>query len=77
MDEESRPDRLEKMIRLGCGAVAGLLLGLALGFVSLQLTEAPLWFFASILGTVFALLALHYGDKFWLGVLNALRGPWI
>ncbi len=74
MQEEIPPDSAEKKVRLGCGVVAGLALGLSLGFVSMQLAGASLWVFAGIFAIVFALLALRYGDRFWLAVIKVLRG---
>ena len=74
MQEEIPPDSAEKKIRLGCGVVAGLVLGFFLGFVSLRLAGAALWVFAGIVAVAFGYLALRYGDRFWLAVINALRG---
>ena len=73
MEEELRPDALEKRIRLGCGAVAGLALGAFFGSISLGLGGAPLWIFAGIVGVTFAFLALRYGDRFWLTFLDSIR----
>lgn len=74
--DELQPDRSEKKIRLGCGVIAGLMLGLIFGFITLRLTAGPLWLFAGVVAVAFAFFALRYGDRFWLGVLNALRGSW-
>lgn len=68
-----RPDALERKLRLGCGAVVGLVLGVLFGSTSLGLGGARLWIFVGIVGVVFAFLALRYGDRFWVTFLESIR----
>ena len=67
---ELPPDKLEKRIRLGCGAVAGIATGLCFGLVALQMTAGWSWFLAGIAGIVFSLLALKFGDRFWIWLIR-------
>lgn len=63
-------DALEKKIRLGCGVIAGLVVGLFVGFLSLNLVAGPLLAFAIALAALFGVLAMRYGDKFWEWLLR-------
>jgi hypothetical protein len=65
------PDRLEQGIRIGCGALFGLLLfGLFVAFLQRRLLR-PLevgwlgWVAIPLGSAVFAFLAWRYGDRFW------------
>ena len=71
MQEELPPDGLEKKIRLGCGAVSGLVLGVAAGFVLFGLRAGWLWAFGAFASGTFAWLALRFGDRFWMGLMEA------
>ena len=57
------PDTPEKVIRLGCGGVFGLLAGFALGYLSEGLVGGVVF---SVVGCIlFATAALRLGDEFW------------
>lgn len=73
MDHDSPRDPLERNIRLGCGAAAGLLAGLSIGFFTLGLTVGWLWAFALPLAAAFAWAAVRFGDRFWVALLKFLR----
>ena len=68
------PDELEKRIRLGCGAIFGIIVGLWIGIGVLGLRAGWRWACVAVVATAFAFLAVRYGDRFWLAVLRALRG---
>ncbi len=70
MSEHPPIDAFEKKIRLGCGAVAGLVVGLFVGFLSLNLVTGPLVAFAIMLAALFGVLAVRYGDRFWVWLLR-------
>jgi hypothetical protein len=63
-------DALERKIRLGCGVIAGLVVGLFVGFLSLNLVGGPLFAFAIALAALFGVLAVRYGDEFWKWLLR-------
>lgn len=88
---ERRPDRFEQRVRLGCGFVAGVLLGF---LVTLWAATrfAPPSFNKEILGlavavasltrlhadhraVVFAMLARRHGDRFWHALIDYIW-PW-
>ena len=73
MEDELPPDALEKKIRMGCGAVAGIVVGLLFGFAGLGLVAGWLWAFTGFITVAFALLALRYGDRFWFRLLEIFR----
>lgn len=68
------PDEIEKRIRIGCGAILGIIPGLWIGIGLLGLRAGWRWACVAAVAAVFAFLALRYGDRFWLAVLRALRG---
>jgi hypothetical protein len=70
MSDEPPIDALEKKIRLGCGLLTGLAVGLFTGFLTLNLVAGRLWAFALTLGVLFAFLAVRYGDRFWIWLLR-------
>lgn len=74
MDDELQPDALGKKIRVGCGATAGVVVGLFLGIVYLGITGRYLWLFVAVSVITFAYLALRYGDRFWLKLLEGIGG---
>lgn len=74
MEDELPPDTYEKKVRIGCGVVTGIVVGLFFGIGELGLTAGWLWAFAGFVAVVFALLALRYGDRFWLGLLEFFHG---
>lgn len=73
MEEELPPDAFEKKGRIGCGAVAGIAIGLFFGFTELGLVAGWLWVFTGVVAVVFARFALRYGDRFWLVLLEYFR----
>jgi hypothetical protein len=70
MSEHPPIDALEKKIRLGCGLIVGLVVGLFVGFLSLNLVAGPLFVFAIALAALFGVLAVRYGDRFWVWILR-------
>jgi thiamine transporter ThiT len=59
------PDRAEKVIRFGCGFVAGVFV-VGVGGITIFLWSRYYAVTAClIVGLVFGLLALKYGDAFW------------
>jgi uncharacterized membrane protein YccC len=70
MSEHQPIDALEKKIRLGCGLIAGLVVGLFVGFLSLNLVAGRLFVFAIALAVLFGVLAVRYGDRFWMWILR-------
>jgi uncharacterized membrane protein len=66
-------DALEKKIRIGCGALAGLAVGASVGIVALGLRAGALWAFVGLAVMVFAFLALRWGDRFWLHLIGVIR----
>ena len=70
-----RPDAEEKVIRFGCGAVLGLLLGLLAVFGLLALSN---WITVAVLFVPAACcgwLAMRYGDAFWYKLAKYV--PWL
>jgi uncharacterized membrane protein len=72
--DEITPDALEKKIRVGCGLIAGVVVGATTGLVWLGLRAGSLWAFVGIAAVVFAVLALRYGDRFWLELIEGFKG---
>jgi len=70
MPEHPPIDALEKKIRLGCGLIAGLVVGLFFGVLTLNLVAGPLFAFAIVLAVLFGVLAVRYGDRFWMWILR-------
>ena len=66
------PDRFEKGVRFGCGLLAGFFFGFlgAIKFAE-QSLSGPMAV-AAVLGLVFGLLSMKYGDRFWHSVKNWL-----
>ena len=59
------PDRLEKGLRLGCGAMVGVIALGPLAYYAWRPLSAGLWVGLGIGVAGFALLALRFGDAFW------------
>jgi Flp pilus assembly protein TadB len=70
---EHAPDALERKIRIGCGALLGLVAALffILRWAYLSAGVAVVVVLLSV--CVCAWLALRYGDEFWREMLKALR----
>lgn len=61
-----QPDKPEKTIRFGCGAVAGFILGFYLFDIWLLSSSfITLIAVAGLIGLIFGSLAVRYGDYFW------------
>jgi len=68
------PDPLERKVRLVCGGLMGLLIAFVL-CVKLGPFSAIATIVVGLASVVTcALCALRYGDRFWHGVSQALRG---
>lgn len=70
----ARPDREEKVIRFGCGTLAGLVLGFG---VAMKERVTSWGVFVGILlgmALVCGWLAMREGDKFWIE--RTKRKPW-
>ena len=66
MNEDGyRVSRSEVGVRLGCGALAGVVFG---GLVAIRETDGNVWLTIKIAGAaalVMGVLAAAYGDRFW------------
>ena len=67
------PDALEKRIRIGCGSVFGIAVGLYAAALWVGLKSSWLWAFVLVGAVVFARVALVYGHRFWFNLLVVLR----
>jgi hypothetical protein len=67
------PDALEKKIRIGCGSVFGICVGLYVAAAWVGLKSAWVWPFVLVGAVVFARIALVHGHHFWLGLVDAIR----
>lgn len=69
-----KPDRFEIRVRLGCGGVVGV----GVGITGAALSGVESWWGALVCGAVlamlFAWLAARHGDRFWRNVADYL--PW-
>lgn len=76
MDEGPKPDGFEKCLRFGCGTLFG---GVIVFFTVSRLlfsTGDGFWI-SIILGTLACgLLAVHYGDRFYHGMLSFFHHWW-
>jgi hypothetical protein len=74
MADERPPDGLERGLRLGCGAVFGLVAGI---WIALQCNLFESWFISAAAIATSAILcavcAVKYGDRFWVELLG---WPW-
>ena len=60
------PDKLEKVIRFGCGALIGLAIGLLIALRLIFSIELGIAAIISVaLAVVCGLLAVKHGDEFW------------
>lgn len=64
--KERKPDRLEKGIRFGCGAMFGVLIGFYLLLEFFDFESPGLILSSSFFGCGF--LAMVLGDRFWYGL---------
>lgn len=70
MDDELKPDGVEKGIRFGCGFLFGgliLFFALARDFFS---TASPFWIVLGVGAFICGLLAIRHGDRFYQGILD-------
>jgi hypothetical protein len=59
------PDRAERVIRFGCGFIAGVFL-IGAGSITGAMWHRQYWIAACLfVGVAFGLLAMKYGDAFW------------
>jgi hypothetical protein len=73
LEPDPAPDQMEKKIRLGCGVVFGIAVGMFTGAFWLGLRAGWLWVFVSFIAIVFGFLSLRHGNHFWYGLLEAIR----
>jgi apolipoprotein N-acyltransferase len=70
------PDIQEKGIRFGCGFVFGFVLAGA-SWIAFSIANGYYYFaFAAIVGVLFGLGAMHYGDAFWERLSRLSRYWW-
>jgi hypothetical protein len=60
-----QPDALEKRIRFGCGALLGLVLGLAFGMNWLGFSGSVFLVLLAVHVLACGWLATRHGDRFW------------
>jgi hypothetical protein len=70
LEPDPPPDELEKRIRLGCGAVFGIIPGLWIAVGLLGLRAGWRWACVAAVAGLFAFFSLRYGHRFWFGVLR-------
>lgn len=70
LEPDPPPDALEKRIRIGCGAVFGIIPGLWIAIGLLGLRAGWRWACIAIVAAACAYFSLRYGDRFWFGVLR-------
>ncbi len=63
--EDREPDKEEKIIRFGCGAVLGAVVGLYLAFRFIALPFGTVAVIVAGAVVLCGYLALRYGDAFW------------
>ncbi len=66
----SEPDRVEKAIRFGCGALFGLFFGFVAALKFAEKSYAMPIAIAGVVALVFGLLAMRIGDRFWQSIRN-------
>jgi hypothetical protein len=64
------PDAYEKKVRIGCGALFGIGVGLYAAAIWVGVRSGWAWVFASVGAVVFARVALIHGHHFWFGLLQ-------
>lgn len=74
LEPDPPPDAYEKKIRIGCGALLGICVGLYLATVWFELEWGWAWVVAGVVAVVCARMALIYGHHFWFNLLQILRG---
>lgn len=73
LEPDPPPDALEKRIRIGCGAIFGIIPGLWIGIGLLGLRAGWRWVCVAVVASAFAFFSLRYGNRFWFGVLQFFR----
>lgn len=69
-----KPDATGKIIRFGCGAIFGFLLGFDFVYFGFSMLSASL-IVGIVAAIIFGILALRYGDRFWERLTNWI--PWL
>ena len=70
LEPDPPPDAMEKRIRIGCGAVFGIIPGLWVAVGLLGLRTGWRWACIAAVAAIFAFFSLRYGNRFWFGVLR-------
>lgn len=72
MEEQKTTDVLDKRVRFFSGALVGMLVGIFGGLAVFGPSPLAL-VFGTVLTFAFTLLAVRFGDAFWLRLSSALR----
>jgi hypothetical protein len=67
------PDAYEKKIRIGCGALLGICIGLYAAAIWFELKSAWAWVLAAACAVFFARMELVHGHHFWFNLLRIVR----
>jgi hypothetical protein len=67
------PDAYEKKIRIGCGALFGICVGLYAAAAWVGFESGWAWMLVVLVAVVFARLALVHGHHFWFNLLRIIR----
>ena len=73
MPSDIEPDALEIRIRYAGGALLGLVIGGYFCVCLWPLERIACFAIVCVAIVVFAFLARHYGDNFWIGFLESIR----
>jgi uncharacterized membrane protein YccC len=65
LDDGHVPDRVERVVRFGCGSIVGLMFGLAVALYTVISTASGLAWLAGLFAVVFGVLAVRFDDRFW------------
>jgi len=68
------PDAYEKKIRIGCGALLGICVGLYVAVLLLELEFGWTCVVVVLVAAVCARMALVHGHGFWFNLLHIIRG---
>jgi hypothetical protein len=76
VDDRSVPDRVERVVRFGCGSILGLIFGLAVAFHMFVSTASELTGLLGLFAVVFGGLAVRFGDRFWYALRHLKWWLW-